>query len=297
MPEMETPLDYLALGHVTLDRQPDGSTLPGGTVLFAALQAARLGLRAGIVTAGRPADLDAALAPYRAELSIALRPAPETTVFSNVGVGTARRQTIHSWAGPVDRVALPLPPLGPRAIVHLGPVAYELDPSWSPGALGDAFVGVTPQGWLRRREADGTVRGKRLWLPEPYPACHDAVILSETEERLAGELVEIVRRAGIVAITRGARGCTLLDAAGPRDIRALPLPPEAIVDDTGAGDVFAAAFLVALREGQGPDAAARFAHVAAALSIGGRGVVAIAGREAIERVLGAWGGGSRRPVG
>src|SRR2546423_15672036 len=76
-------VDYVALGHVTLDRQPDGSALPGGTVLFAALQAAQLGLRAGIVTAGRPADLDAALAPYRGEVAIQLKPTAETPQVTN----------------------------------------------------------------------------------------------------------------------------------------------------------------------------------------------------------------------
>src|SRR5919107_3976918 len=74
-------LDYLALGHVTLDRQPDGGYLPGGTVLFSTVQAARLGLRAGIITAGRPADLEGPLAPFREEVTIDLHPADGTTIM------------------------------------------------------------------------------------------------------------------------------------------------------------------------------------------------------------------------
>src|SRR3954452_4625998 len=142
----DSALDYLALGHVTLDRQADGSYLPGGTVLFSTVQAARLGLRAGIITAGRPEDLDGLLAPFREEVAIDLRPSDGTTIMVNVGFGAARRQTVPGWARPLD-----LTGLRPDArIVHLGPVARELDldslPTFAPGI----FVGATPQGWLRR---------------------------------------------------------------------------------------------------------------------------------------------------
>jgi sugar/nucleoside kinase (ribokinase family) len=53
-------------------------------------------------------------------------------------------------------------------------------------------------------------------------------------------------------------------------------------EDVGAGDVFAAAFFVALRDGQPPKRAAVFAGAAAALRIGGAGTTGIAGRSAIE---------------
>jgi sugar/nucleoside kinase (ribokinase family) len=50
----------------------------------------------------------------------------------------------------------------------------------------------------------------------------------------------------------------------------------------GAGDVFAAAFFVALREGQRAADAAAFAAAAAALRIAGHGTGSILGRAAIE---------------
>ncbi len=283
---MTPPLDYLALGHVTLDRQPDGTMLPGGTVLFAALQAARLGLRAGIVTAGRPDDLDAALAPYRAEVAIDLRPAPATTVFVNEGVGAARRQTVNGWAGPLGlTTALPA-----ARIIHLAPVARELDLDALPAFPDGAFVAATPQGWLRRWDADGRVSEERLALPAALAARLDALVVSEHEAALVAETIAAVRAGGgLVTVTHGARGCTLLGPGRPRDVPAFPCP---LVDDTGAGDVFSAALFVALAEGREPVAAARFAHAAAGLSIGGRGVSAIAAREAIERVLAGEGGAS-----
>ena len=45
--------DYTTVGHVTIDVLDDGSRRAGGTAFYSALQAARLGRRALIVTRGR----------------------------------------------------------------------------------------------------------------------------------------------------------------------------------------------------------------------------------------------------
>jgi sugar/nucleoside kinase (ribokinase family) len=68
----------------------------------------------------------------------------------------------------------------------------------------------------------------------------------------------------------------------------LEVPPPAIGaprDDLGAGDVFAAAFFVALHEGLAPDAAAAYGNAAAAVRIAGEGPDAIGDRRAIEARL------------
>jgi sugar/nucleoside kinase (ribokinase family) len=57
-------------------------------------------------------------------------------------------------------------------------------------------------------------------------------------------------------------------------------------DDVGAGDVFAAAFFVALREGHSVRAAATFGNAAAAVRITGAGAGAIGARAAVEARLG-----------
>ena len=272
-------LDYLAVGHLTLDHQPDGSYLPGGTALFSSVQAARLGLRAGIVTAGRPADFAALLAPFRQELTIELHPATHSTIFINVGVGAARRQTLSDWAEPLA-LARPLPP---ARIIHLGPVARELDLDRLPAFPPAAFVGATPQGWLRRWDAAGRVSEVDLELPAPLTARLNALVLSETEAQRAPGVIAAVRAGGgLVAITRDAEGCTILDRDSASDVPTADYP---FVDDTGAGDIFATGFFVALAAGRPPRDAAAFANVAAGLSLAGRGPAAIVGREAIEAAL------------
>ena len=62
----------------------------------------------------------------------------------------------------------------------------------------------------------------------------------------------------------------------------------AVHDDLGAGDVFAAAFFVALREGRPAECAASFANAAAAIRIEGLGASAIGSRAEIDaRMSGA----------
>lgn len=279
---MTAPFDYLVLGHITLDRQPDGGVLPGGTALFSGLQAARLGLRTGVITAGNPAELDVAIAPYRREMTIDLRPAPGTSTFTNTGVGTERRQLLHAWGGPIDTSALPA-----TRLVHLGPIAYEIDATALPRFADGVFLGVTPQGWMRERDAADRIHEITLRLPDALIARIDALVVSETEAPLARDTIAAVRaHRGLVAVTRGRWGCILLAPDGAHEVPALDVP---LVDDTGAGDIFAAAWFVALAEGQPPVAAARFAHAAAGLSIGGRGVTAIPDRAAIARALGEGG--------
>jgi sugar/nucleoside kinase (ribokinase family) len=54
------------------------------------------------------------------------------------------------------------------------------------------------------------------------------------------------------------------------------------MDSTGAGDVFAAAYLVRLSETRDPLTAARFANAMASLSVEGVGVEGVPQRRAVE---------------
>jgi sugar/nucleoside kinase (ribokinase family) len=273
--------DYLVIGHICLDRLPDGRLIPGGTALYGAVQATRLGLATDVLSAGNAEALAGPLRPYRDLFTVDLHDTPETTIFVNVGVGAARKQSVAGWAGVI--------PLAGRAldarIIHLGPIAREIDLNALPDFPTNAFVGATPQGWLRRWGADGRVTEHSLDLPAALTARLDALVLSETEAPKAEAAIAAVRAGGgLVAITRGASACLLLDAAGEREVATIERP---IVDDTGAGDIFAVAFFAALAEGQTPEESAQFAHAAAGLSIGGLGASAIATRAEIDAALAA----------
>jgi sugar/nucleoside kinase (ribokinase family) len=271
----------VAVGHVTVDElAADGTRRPGGSAFYSALQAARLGLRTLILTRGVPAEIEELLAPYRGELELEVQPAERTTTLRTWGDGHARRQRLLAWAEPIA---------GPievdTAILHLAPVAREIPrgclAAHAPRA---GFVGLTPQGLVREWDAQGEIA-----LVAPAPAlvperCH-AWVLSERECESCAEALEQAAAGGaVVAVTAGARPIALhLPGGGAPHV---PVPPLAqIRDDLGAGDVFAAAFFVALREGRSPTAAAAFANAAAALRIAGDGPAAIGGRAAIEARL------------
>lgn len=79
------------------------------------------------------------------------------------------------------------------------------------------------------------------------------------------------RHAGMLCVTLGARGALML--VGDDLYRQAGLPM-AIVDTTGAGDVFRGAFITALLRGDGPADILRFANAAAALSCTRLGAIA-----------------------
>ncbi len=271
--------DYIAVGHVTVDVLEDGSRRPGGTVLYAALQAARLGLRALILTRGVADEIEAMLSPWASELELRVQPADKTTTLATSGHGPQRTQRLLAWAGPIeaqDELACP--------ILHLAPVAQELPERWPRGGR---LLGLTPQGLARTLpEPGGIVRPSQPQGPGLAQAERaDVVVISREEREVCGALLERAQAAGaMVAVTAGARAGTILVPGAPAI--ELPVNPvEQPADDLGAGDVFAAALFTALAEGRSPAQAGALANTAAALRMSGVGAEAIAGRSEIESML------------
>jgi sugar/nucleoside kinase (ribokinase family) len=266
--------DYTTVGHVTVDVMADGTRRPGGSAFYSALQASRLGLRTLILTRGLAAEIEPLLERYRAEVDLHIQPAEQTTTLQTSGSGATRSQRVLAWAGPIAGE-----PVVETSILHLAPVARESPLRWR-GEAG--FVGLTPQGLVRRwagtaGEISLTASG-RLTLAG---AC-DAIVISEVERASCAALLSEAGAAGTVtAITAGHRPTTILMPDG-ETLQAPSQPTEEPGEDMGAGDVFAAAFFIALHEGQPPQQAAAFASAAAALRIGAPGTSGIAGRTAIE---------------
>ena len=295
-------LDYLTVGHVTVDVLEDGTRQPGGSAFYSALQAARLGLRTQILTRGDAVEIEGLLAPYADELSLRVLPAAQTTVLATSGEGAKRRQRLLAWAG-----RLPEELRLESQIVHLAPVVRELPDRWH-GEWG--LLGLTAQGVVREWSPPGAPEpapGAELALPSlpagapperqegeraradgermrRLGAVCDAIVLSELESRVCGELITAARaRDSLVAITAGPRPVTMHAGAVTEEVAVTPVPPHAAASDVGAGDVFAAALFAELAGGSGPRAAVEFAAAAAAVRMGAPGAEAIADRSAIER--------------
>src|SRR5665213_437441 len=93
---------YTAVGHVCVDIFEDGSSQAGGAAFYSALQAARLGLSARILTRGVPEEIERLLEPFAGELDLEIQPAAHTTTLHTVGSGRLRTQRVLEWAGPIS---------------------------------------------------------------------------------------------------------------------------------------------------------------------------------------------------
>jgi sugar/nucleoside kinase (ribokinase family) len=267
-------LDYLAVGHVTRDLRSDSFSV-GGTVSYAARTVYALGWRVGVVTSAAPAF---ALSPALDGVCVHRVPAGATTTFENLSVGGRRRQFVHAVAAPLTPDIVP--PDWRASVVHIGPVARECHPTLV-GAFDGAFVGVTPQGWLRRWDRTGCVSVGAWEAAGRVLSRADALVLSEEDVGCDPALIEAyAAQTRVLAVTRGAAGCTIYAEGHARDF---PAPSMVAVDATGAGDVFAAAFFARLYEGQDPCVAAQFANCVAAHSVTREGLGGTPAPDEIDR--------------
>jgi sugar/nucleoside kinase (ribokinase family) len=259
--------DYLVIGHVTKDLL-NGSYKIGGTATYSALTAHRLGQTVGIVTS-KGEDID--LGQFPSDIHVSTCPSETSTTFENLYQGGHRRQHLWSQAGLLTDSHIPKEWFNSR-IVHLGPVAQEVDQGLAnhfPGAL----LGITPQGWMRRWDDKGSVHPS-VWTPsDDLLQRADAVILSR--EDVGGNMEQVhdyAARTRLLVLTAGWQGSTVYHS-GER--RSFPAPPTQEQDPTGAGDIFATVFLVALHKTSDPWLSAQFANCVASRSVKRQGLASI----------------------
>jgi sugar/nucleoside kinase (ribokinase family) len=266
----------LAIGHVTRDRRPGGDVL-GGSVTYGALAAQRLGWDVGILTAAGP-DFE----PLRElpGVSVFLCRSAATTRFVNeYDEDGTRRQVVTARADDVDLEPLPEAWRDPDALL-LGSVANELYGVHAT-SLEAGCVGAIAQGYVRSIDASGVVSVRDWASPGRDLLGVHVLFLSEHDLPSADARArDLLGCVPIVALTRGWRGLTLLTREAVHEV---PTLPRAEVDPTGAGDVFAAAFLVRYHESGDPLEAAAFGACAASCAVEGAGVATLGDRAEVLR--------------
>jgi sugar/nucleoside kinase (ribokinase family) len=252
-------LDYLVIGHVTCDLTPTGKQI-GGTVSFSGRTAQALGCRTAVLTSAAP-DYD--LSQAMAGIMVQRKPAAATSTFENIYTPDGRIQILHDRAEPLTAVDVPADWLR-TPIVHLAPLTNEVDADLV-HTFSNSLIGVTPQGWMRRWDENGRVYACDWANAEKVLPLVAAVILSEEDLPYPAMLEQLLRQSRLLVLTQGARGCTVYFGD---EIRQIPAPQVIEAEPTGAGDVFAAAFLVRLYQtGGNPWEAARYANEFAAQSV------------------------------
>lgn len=277
--------DVCVVGHVTRDlirNDADGSTQPGGTAYYAALALRALGARVAVVTRCARGDAGELLHDlHDSGVSVHWRASTDSTLFENIydtAVPDSRTQRILATAESFSEKDIP--DISALA-VHLGPLTpADISASFAASLLARSGGGQRPRSSL---DLQGLVRGSRSRRPADAEALvgladivkadtAEAAALtgSRTPDSSAAELLGM--GPSEVLLTRASRGSLLYTALGCTVIAPAPAPG-AIVDRTGCGDTYAAAYLFSRVQGCDPVTAARFASAAAAAKLGWRGAL------------------------
>jgi len=282
------PPQFLVIGHIVQDIAPNEKAAApawrlGGAASYAALLATRLGLDTAVLTA---AAADLALEAALPGAEIVRVPSPQSTHFRNLYTPGGRVQYIPQRASAIKPDSLP-DDWRRAEIVLLGPVVGEVDDALA-ACFPQALVGVSAQGWLREIGPDGGVRPlpPQRWRAETVLGPTHVLFVSDEDlppsRWQRAVLTRWCRQVEVLVYTRAERGAKICHRCAWRHIDAFPAET---VDPTGAGDVFAVAFLVRYRETGDPWEAARFAASAASFVVESDGLANTPDRTMIEERL------------
>ncbi|VEI03164.1 Ribokinase [Acidipropionibacterium jensenii] len=224
------------------------ATAPGG-VANLAVACARLGLRTGLATvlghdmAGR--FCRSVLAAEAIDVS-ACRVLPDWTTPVTVSVNHAgdRRMFTHQRPCQVSTDELLAGASHPRAaLVDLGQLHAGEGADWTRAAAAAGTAVIADIGFDETGRWDRGVLAElavcSAFLPNAVEAC--GLTRRDSARSAARALAELVP---VIVVTDGLSGAWAVDADSGEECRvgAIPVPADQVVDATGAGDVFDAAF-------------------------------------------------------
>ncbi len=276
---MQPSIDYLIIGHITRDLRPGKGDLLGGTVTYSSITAARLGYRVGVVTSAGD-DF-----PWREILekevhALHVIPSEATTTYFIRYTDGERELILKSRAEPLGLSHVPREWLS-APLVHLAPVSQEVVPTLASELEGKVLV--TPQGWMRCWDGNGrTMPYPFVLAPLVLPHTSVLVVSEEDINYDRSQLVPWMEHIPVLVLTQGREGCTVFAGGEERHI-----PPRRTeeADPTGAGDIFATAFLIRWWETGDPWQSGYFANVVASFSVERWGVAGIPTRQKVEAWL------------
>lgn len=282
-PDSASQTDLLLVGHVTRDLV--GETLTtgwrlGGTVSFAAITALRMRRRPTIVTrAASPTDLE----ELPAGVERVILPSDVTTTFANVYTPRGRVQHVYTPAAAIKAGDIPKH-CREASVVLLGPLVDEIGPD-VPQLFGDGtLVAAVPQGWMRRWDETGRVFARPWETAAAILPYLDVLVASvEDIDYDLSRLNPFFEHIPLIVMTEYRDGSTIYRRGpdGRISITHVAPRPASEVDPTGAGDVFATAFVIRLQETGDPVEAARFANVTASYGVEHLGILGVPTRETV----------------
>ncbi len=266
-------IELLTVGGLTIDRLPDGTSAPGGSVIHAGSAVHVDGIaQATLTVAGDEPEAVDGLARLASFGPVVRHAAPSTTTFRH-GERDGRRVLVFERGtasiGPETVVGAPSP-----RVALVAPIGDEVPAATVDRVREDLAPHVTVlliQGWLRRLVPGREVEALPLdeLPPELWRVFSeaDAIVLS-TEDLAstptdpfvaAGELRRRIGPRPMLVLTLGTEGYVLDDPALDRVTASVPRTVVTGVPTVGAGDTFGAALAVHLGRGDDATSAARAA--------------------------------------
>lgn len=243
-------MKFVAIGHITNDLVPEEHL--GGSVYYTALTALKLGYQVVVITKAPKNHL------YLKELKamgikVYLLPSSFQTItsFKNFYDSLGKRtQYITEKQEQITLQDLDYIPkeILKDALILVASVIGEVEADVFPVLAKSGPLFVTLQGYLRRVGRDGKVLKKRIENLDFLNSVKAAIF---SEEDIGGNLsfLEAIKtNSEITVITQGEKGARVFAGNEQIQTKAMLLKDEEILDLTGAGDTFAAAFVIEYME-------------------------------------------------
>ena len=278
---MPSAPSFLALGHLAfdvniVDNGTPTSHIPGGAPGYAALTAQKHDISTGVISSvgdDYPVDL------ILKGIDVQVVESEHTATFANYYDSGDRMQVLMASGNRIPQSSIPEGWTEPE-ILFAGPLLHEL-PTDCVNWFNPELSCLLPSGWLRRWGHDGAISHADT-LPTFRGKKWDIIVVSESEIESLPEQ-QLFDLGDIVCVTQGEKGSRIWHEGWWLDVPVVYSNP---VDLTGAGDVWATAFAIAISEGQRIEQAGLYAATASAIAIESTGLSGCPSREQIQARLG-----------
>jgi hypothetical protein len=196
----------------------------------------------------------------------------KTTTFRNVYTSSGREQCLLKRAESLGMEHIPEEWITTK-IIHLGAVPKEINPETG-FSFPDANVCISLQGWLREWDENGTIQPSPFpMIKNPFPENTSAFLSIEDLGFDRSSLDYLCSLFPLLVLTKGKNGAEFY---WKDKIKSISVNSRDEVDPTGAGDIFAAAFMnYFVIEEKSIEKSARLASALAAISVTRPGIEGI----------------------
>ena len=272
--EGRTP-EFLTIGHVTKDKYGDRYRT-GGAAYYGSVTAKKLGKTVSVVTSHAE---DFEVPAEMSDVGYINNESPATTVFHNVykkdGCNASRTQFLMSSAEIISVSDIPAEWRN-SDVVYLAPMINEIGLDVV-SAFPNSRVVASIQGWTRAHGLNGRIICKD-WDGKDVLPYVDVAVCSHEDIYSKRNLKTWIDCVPILIVTYGSSGSKIYESGSCVFVESVPSHE---VDPTGAGDVYASAFMVRYMETNDSLRSAKFASLIAGTSVQSYGTESLPDRSTI----------------